>query len=405
MVINFLNERNEANIRVQELLESKFNLFSGVFGASDDVLGTIGSGVDFERRVLEIYQLCRSQEEIAAAFARLQAELDTQIQARLLETRRQLLENFDEDVHDRLKINFTGARDQLDRISRMFWALTTFELAPCADFHDEDLAFDLRESPLPEVQPGRYQMISKSRANLSGEFLYRLSHPIGEHVITQGRAHECPCAAVTFHFSSHPTKVSLVAPLLGKSGWLHLQHLRIDSFDREEFLLFSAIDDTGADLDQETCLKLFSIGGTSAPCPPPDAPTGTRLRAESERHARAAIARSLEANHQHFAQARDQLDQWAQDMELAAQKELEDIKRQIRDLQRRSRLAPTMAEELQLQEQIAAAEKSKRRLRQNLFDLEDEIAAKRDSLVAALEKRMQQRTAITPLFTLRWTVC
>lgn len=86
VVINFLNERNEADQRVHQLLDSKFNLFSGVFGASDEVLGTIESGVDFERRVLEIYQQCRTAGEIAAAFAKLQEELDAQIKARLHET-------------------------------------------------------------------------------------------------------------------------------------------------------------------------------------------------------------------------------------------------------------------------------------------------------------------------------
>ena len=50
VVINFLNERNEADRRVLELLAEKFHLFSGVFGASDEVLGTIESGVDFEKR-------------------------------------------------------------------------------------------------------------------------------------------------------------------------------------------------------------------------------------------------------------------------------------------------------------------------------------------------------------------
>ena len=75
VVINFLNERNEADLRVHELLEQKFNLFSGVFGASDDVLGSIESGIDFERRVLQIYQACRSEVEIQTAFERLQADL------------------------------------------------------------------------------------------------------------------------------------------------------------------------------------------------------------------------------------------------------------------------------------------------------------------------------------------
>lgn len=404
VVINFLNERNEADQRVQQLLESKFHLFSGVFGASDEVLGTIESGVDFERRVLEIHQQCRSQDEIAAAFKKLQDELDEQIKARLSETRKQLLENFDEDVHERLKMNLSGARDQLDRIGRMFWALTGFELTKHASFDDEHLSFELKESPITAARPGRYLMISKGRANIAGEFLYRLSHPLGEHVIDQGRGHPCPVAKVTFDISNHPTKLSVIDALKGRSGWLHLQHLRIDSFDREESLLFSAFDDAGGDLDQATCLKLFTVGGKAATPSELDAAATKRLKAEAERHVHATIARSLEANNKHFTEARDQLDQWAEDMELAAQKELEDTKRQIRDLQRRSRQAPTLAEQHQMQEQISCLEKSKRRLRQRIFEIEDEIASKRDALVAALEKRMQQKTEIHPLFTIRWTV-
>ncbi len=56
VVINFLNERNDADRRVLELLGEKFSLFNGVFGASDEVLGSIESGVDFEKRILAIYQ-------------------------------------------------------------------------------------------------------------------------------------------------------------------------------------------------------------------------------------------------------------------------------------------------------------------------------------------------------------
>ena len=56
VVINFINKKNEADRRVHELLSSKFKLFEGVFGASDEVLGTIQSGVDFEKRILKIYQ-------------------------------------------------------------------------------------------------------------------------------------------------------------------------------------------------------------------------------------------------------------------------------------------------------------------------------------------------------------
>src|SRR5690606_40078733 len=119
----------EADRRVLELLEQKFNLFSGVFGASDEVLGTIESGVDFEKRILAIYQACRTPAEIDAAFKALQAEMDEQIRSRLEDTRRALFEHCDKDVQERLRIRLADAQAQLDRVGRPFWSLTRHVLA------------------------------------------------------------------------------------------------------------------------------------------------------------------------------------------------------------------------------------------------------------------------------------
>jgi hypothetical protein len=49
-------------------------------------------------------------------------------------------------------------------------------------------------------------------------------------------------------------------------------------------------------------------------------------------------------------------------------------------------------------------EKQVRQQRQHIFDVEDEIMAKRDQLIVSLEKRLSQRTATEPLFTIRWAV-
>ena len=115
VVVNFLNKNNAADQRVYELLAEKFKLFSGVFGASDEVLGAIESGVEFEKRIVSIYQTCRSQAEIEEAFERLRTEMETHITVTLEDTRRKLLENFDAEVHDRLKINMTQSKEYLDR--------------------------------------------------------------------------------------------------------------------------------------------------------------------------------------------------------------------------------------------------------------------------------------------------
>ena len=150
-VINFLNERNEADKRVFQLLNEKFNLFSGVFGASDDILGTLESGVNFEKRVFAIYQTCRTPEQIDAAFLQLQTEMEEAIQSRLIDTRRKLLENFDEDVHDRLRVQLDETRQRLDWVGRMFWQLTKYILGDLATFDGAALAFDLRHTPRPTL--------------------------------------------------------------------------------------------------------------------------------------------------------------------------------------------------------------------------------------------------------------
>ena len=156
VVINFLNERNDADRRVLELLTEKFSLFNGVFGASDEVLGSIESGVDFEKRILAIYQECRTPEEIDAAFRTLQAEMDEQIRTRLDDTRLTLFEHFDEDVHQRLRLQLADAQAQLDRVGRRFWSLTHFMLDGRARFDDAALAFDLEHPPRAEILKGRY---------------------------------------------------------------------------------------------------------------------------------------------------------------------------------------------------------------------------------------------------------
>jgi hypothetical protein len=129
VVINFLNQRNEVDRRVLELLSEKFHLVHGVFGASDDILGRIESGVDFEKRIAAIYDTCRTPEAIAAAFAKLQAELGDDIEARMQETECKLLENFDARIHELLKIRHQRAVESLDRITRLFWQLTRFILS------------------------------------------------------------------------------------------------------------------------------------------------------------------------------------------------------------------------------------------------------------------------------------
>ncbi len=115
VVLNFLNRANAADARLYELLEKKLNLFDGVFGASDEILGALENGVDFEKRVLEIYQSCRMPDEINAAFDALRKDLESRIDQRMTEARSTLIERFDGDVRKRLRVAGETAKDALSK--------------------------------------------------------------------------------------------------------------------------------------------------------------------------------------------------------------------------------------------------------------------------------------------------
>ncbi|MEO8035913.1 MAG: helicase-related protein, partial [Acidobacteriota bacterium] len=415
VVINFLNERNDADRRVLELLTEKFKLFNGVFGASDDVLGSIESGVDFEKRILAIYQECRTSEEIDAAFHALQSEMDEQIRTRLDDTRRTLFEHFDPEVHDRLRLQLADAQAQLDRVGKRFWALTHFMLDGRAQFDDPALAFDLEQPPNEAIIAGRYHLISKSHpradpdaAEQKSQFLYRLSHPLGEHVVQGAKALDTPASEIVFDVSHHPTRLHVVEALRGKSGSLTLTQLTVDSYEREEYLLFSGFDDHGASLDQETMEKLFTCAGVLKQNDGATVGGGAtmtdRLTAEAGRHAEATVSRSLEQNSVHFREAREKLEKWADDLVLAAEKALLDTKEQIKVLNRQARQAVTLAEQHDIDEKIQKLSRLQRRQRQEIFTVEDEIMEKRKRMIESLEKRLAQRTATETLFTVRWSV-
>lgn len=76
VVINLLNTQNVADKRVYEILSEKFELFQGVFGASDKAIGLLESGADFEKRVTLIYQECKTTSDFTKQFKDLEKELE-----------------------------------------------------------------------------------------------------------------------------------------------------------------------------------------------------------------------------------------------------------------------------------------------------------------------------------------
>ena len=406
VVINFLNTRNQADQRVLELLTEKFNLFSGVFGASDEVLGRIEGGLDFEKRILQIYDTCRQPEQIEAAFNALQTELEEVISDRIKDSQSQLLENFDEDVHDRLKLRLQDAEARLDKLGRWFWGVTRYALNDRASFDEQSYAFSLSMPPTG-IATGRYQLIRANAKNQAQPDMlahaYRLSHPLGEWSIDASLNAATPVATLKLDYSKHGARVSIIERLRGKSGWLTLAQLEVSAFETTEALLFSGLTDDGQVLDQEACEKLMAIPAAGKPTPLSTA-VPEALLANSQRAVAATIAQVLDANQRLFNEERDKLERWADDKLLAAEEALKNTKAHIAQLKRDARKAATLQEQDGIQRELSELERKQRRQRQEIFAVEDEIIAKRDELIASLQQRLQEKTSNETLFSIRWQV-
>ncbi|MDO6748454.1 SNF2-related protein [Gilvimarinus sp. 1_MG-2023] len=402
VVINFLNRKNDADRRVLELLRDKFQLFDGLFGASDEVLGRIESGLDFEKRIADIYNTCRTTDEIETAFNKLQKDLEESINEKMQETQEKLLEHFDAQIHDLLKNQYRAAEQQLDLISRLFWQLTKHQLKGQADFNDVELGFGLMESPVSTVPAGDYALIRKGHNPPAHTHLYRLSHPLGEWVLDTARRLDTPAAQLNFELTNHPVKYSALEPLVGQSGWLELNQLELDSFQKEEHLVFTALTAEGELLDKERAELMFRLAAKLAPAEPVPAALAEKLQATVARQLDARLSEALDENNQFFERERNKLEAWAEDNVKSAEQKLEDTRAKLKEAKRLSRTAQTPQDQKQAQEDIKKLERTQRHNRQNIFDVEDEIERKRDDLIEALEKQMHQRSSTHHLFRVRW---
>jgi ERCC4-related helicase len=397
VVVNFLNRRNEADQRVFELLSEKFRLFDGVFGASDEVLGALESGVDLERRIAEIYQRCRTADEIQAAFDGIQRELDDQIQARMEETRRTLLDHFDEEVQERLRVHREQALAALNTRQRWLLALTRHELAEAAEFDARQPRFRHRANGGP---PARYNLDWKD-AEARGETFYRLDHPLAQRLVETAKARTLPVAALRLDYAAHGALISAIEPLRGRSGWLELTKLVVDALEREEFLLLAGCTDEGRSLDEELCTKLLSIPAVEATS---DGESGGAAALDSLRDVavRTRLGEVEARNLRHFDEEVAKLDRWADDLKFGLERELREIDAAIREQRRAGAGAVSLTEKLAAQKELRTLEQKRTQKRRELYDAQDAIDTQRDELIGDIERQLRHSHVLEPLWRVRW---
>jgi len=402
VVCNFINVKNAADIRVYQLLYEKFHLFDGIFGASDDVLGSIESGVDFEKRLLEIYQTCRTPEEINAAFDQVQTEMDAQIQQTMSETRQALLENLDEDVVNLLRIRRENNDKNISRIHRWLYALTVSYAPDCIEATDSDnLIFTLKQNPFPQqhIATGTYQI-----SNTDGQYEnYRLSHPLAKAIIEAAKNKELPHRELHFDYNRHPYKNSIIEQMDCRKGYLaaHLVSYHSDGQD-EDHIVLTAISQDGQELSSELAQRIMGIVATAGNTIH-DVPQTEMSRFYDVRKD-ALTTQISERNDKMLKDEIAHVEAWADDKELTIEREIKQLKAKKKEKQRMLTKVDSLNEKLDLEKELKQVTNELKRKRAEQDDLDEEIEQQRDEMIARLRQYLNQQISDKELFFIHFTL-
>ncbi len=401
VVINFLNKANAADLRVFELLSEKFRLFSGVFGASDEVLGTIESGVDIERRIVDIYQNCRTNDAINEQFQQLRLDLDESIGETMDNTRIKLLEHFDAEVHDRLRVSLAESTDFIDKATEQLWRVTTHVLRDHAEIDHKERTFSLTAPPTfaPDAPVGRYRL---SREEDERAHRYRPQHPLALAVLDQAVRIDTPVIEIVFDYSSWPVRSEVLTPLVGSSGAIMVQHVQLNGVEPEDHVVLAAVTDAGQAITEDQTRRLFDVPARSVHS------DSTELAPAVESLAKTRVAALLgdisARQGAWFDEEMDKLDRWAEDKRTGLKAILREHDETLKALKRDARQAASLPEKLAIQKKIKQLE-AEREEAWRAYDAEARnVETARESLIDDVESRLSVDQTVDRVFAVRFTV-
>ncbi len=405
VVVNFINKANRADQRVYELLDQKYKLFKGVFGSSDEVLGSTMDGIDFEHRVLNIYQTCRTTEEIDTAFDRLQEEMHQEIEEVFDKARTQLIENFDRDVVNKLRIRKAADEHALSQFHQLLWQLTINILDYNIDQIDNNCySFTLSNSPADSEQQfstGPYRM----GKDVYDAYTYRVGHPLAQYVLSKAKNQDTSeKACIVFNYTDSPEKISVIENEVGKKGILSAKVIHFYSQkDEEDSIIAVAINDEGQIMPDDFVEKLMSISGhiTKAKFPKID---DSRLKAEMT-HKQDIVSEHIAIRDKEFINDESaKIERWAEDQTFTLEEELRNVKKQIKECEHEFRNESDNKRRLELQSEIMSLQRTLRQKRNDLFTVEDEIMARRKALIEEINNSLNKSAKEEYLFTIAWQV-
>ena len=196
--------------------------------------------------------------------------------------------------------------------------------------------------------------------------------------------------------------VSSIKPLVGKSGVIHLSNFEVNSFDTTDNLLFVGYTENGKEISDDICKRILELPVKNFYPFTLNSSEEDELSEKRKEKKEDLLSKIREKDSEYFQIEVDKLHKWAEDKILASEKELKDVKSKIKEINRDSKKTSSAEELLKIQTQLRDFERKKKRLRQEIFEVEDEIEEKRDNMISAIKAKMLKAINEYSIFTIKW---
>lgn len=398
VVINFLNNRNAADKRVYELLDQKFTLFSGVFGSSDEVLGSVESGVDFEKRIAEIYQKCKTQDDIQREFDELQAELAEQINDRMIEARQSILENFDEEVANRLADCQKDTVASLDKFSQWMYYFFLIHGAERVEPLDE-----WRFSCIDENGNKKIYNLKWKHAEIKGDLFLRRDDAFFRKWLNEALTFDLPLVHIRFDNEKSTRRVSFFDENKGIKGLLAIDKMSYEGIGEEEHLVFSVITHNGISMDEDLINRMLELPATIVN----SEITGIENLNEQRKENLAAQQIEIENNNkQYYLEECEKLDAYSEELKDGLEREISDMRKLITVKRKEFKSSTNLPldEMLQLKDEINTLEKKRKEKQRNLYEQQDRIDEENERLQEEIRKKLKGKIVVNQIMTISFEI-
>ena len=402
LVVNLLSKQNLADVRILELINKRTLQFDGIFGSSDDILGTFTT--DIKNVLPQVRPVQQTMQDIKDTLQTHRAD-NEEIVSHAEDV---LFTTFSKEVADKVTLTPNYVHEHAEELNTRLWQLARYFFANRTDYQIDDehqtITLTAQEAPVLfyYVSGGRNKpYMGKKCYGATPTFKPSANRITFTSILGKGLLEEIET----------PGEATLTIPQAPYDCKVGFYRVRVQTQGQtvyEEDVLVGRTKD-GQPLSPQVCRKLLDLPVTACPNTQHGSPYWLKGTTGTDPHAsdldplldtQAVIARYQTTGNNHTTRQAERLKLKAEQKKARLDKSLYNLRSRTENLRRQIAACAGQWEELKLQKQLAVAKRDLLKVEEEQFFKQMKIEAELEQALSTLKTPEEVTVKTTPLFVL-----